>query len=431
MGPVVGPLAALLPCLLAQAVTVTVGDRSEARVRIQGDVKRFDVETRPSVRLGIATPRTALTLGYSPGVTELSVGTPDAQLIVYHTGFASGSLRFERTTLSLSQSATYGTQNFSVAAVALAPTAPPQAAPPTASEPTQQLPRAPGDSQAPAGPPLTPAPSAPVPTPGTGAQVQAVNRTVLFGASSTTAGIQHLVSRRVFAGASGGYDISGGLDEPSRASIPIQKGPFAGARVGYLATRVDNLTTFADARWVKTDDTVDARLYSAGEEWTHRFQPNLSGTLGAGAGFTQIETLVPPVTRTKRLDPAAGAAMTYAFGVRGAHVETSGAVRVSPVIDRFTGGGDQRVAWGLGVTWTERQLTLSGGVSGSRSVDLTNPNAISAYGGSAGAAYHLTPEWTVETGVRASKQIMAGFEPIPILWGAFVAVGYASTPIRF
>ena len=89
MGPLVVPAAALLPCLLAQAVTVTVGDRSEVRERIQDQFKRTDLETRPFVRFGFATHRTVLTLGYNPSLTELSVGTTDAQFLVYHTASAA------------------------------------------------------------------------------------------------------------------------------------------------------------------------------------------------------------------------------------------------------------------------------------------------------------------------------------------------------
>src|SRR4051812_9493951 len=117
MGPILGPLL-LLPFVLAQAVTVSVGDRSEARARVQTGVTRYDVETRPVVRLDATTRRVGFSLGYSPLLTELNLGDPDAFFVLYHSAFASAGAHWRRTRLSLSQSGSYGRQNFRAAALA-------------------------------------------------------------------------------------------------------------------------------------------------------------------------------------------------------------------------------------------------------------------------------------------------------------------------
>jgi len=110
-------------------------------------------------------------------------------------------------------------------------------------------------------------------------------------------------------------------------------------------------------------------------------------------------------------------------------VEISGAVRLAPVIDRFTGLADERVGWGVGLSWTRQRLNLAGGVSGSSSVDQSSPNALSAYGGSVSATYHLTTGWSLETGVRAGWQKTAGFASLPPLYGLYFAVNYVSPPM--
>src|SRR3954470_20316557 len=117
MGPIVGPLL-LLPFVLAQAVTVGVSDRSEARARLQAGIARYDLETRPTVHLDATTRRLAFSLGYSPSVTELSVGSPDALFVLYHSAYASAATHWPRTRLSLTQNASYGRQNFRAAALA-------------------------------------------------------------------------------------------------------------------------------------------------------------------------------------------------------------------------------------------------------------------------------------------------------------------------
>jgi hypothetical protein len=411
MGPLVGPVAALLPCLLAQAVTVTLGDRSEARMRIQAGEARSDVETRPSVTFGVGSRRWTSSVGYTLSITELSVGTPDSQLNVYHTGFASTGLRFQRTSFSLGASATYGTQNFRAQGVAPATSAAP-------TVPAQPLPQAPG---------MAPAPSV-APPPGAPAQINLVDSTVLFGSASASAGAQHILSRRATIGASGGYQISGGLDEPSRTSIPIQKGPLADARFGYAASHVDTLSTVGNARWIRTDDSTDARLYGLGEEWTHHFAQTWTGTVGGGVSYGETETLVAPITRTKALVPGASASTAYAIGMNPAAFEMSAGISLAPTIDRLSGRVDQRIGWGAGIGGTRRKVTLTARVSGAYSVDR-GPNALTAYGAAAGARYRFARGWALEGGASAGWQRMGAFEALPILWGLYLALTFGSPPI--
>ena len=78
MAVMAGPAWALIHCVLAQAVTVAAGDRTEIRTRVQGSDLRFDAETRPSVRLALTTPRTSYSFGYIPTVTALAFGSADS-----------------------------------------------------------------------------------------------------------------------------------------------------------------------------------------------------------------------------------------------------------------------------------------------------------------------------------------------------------------
>jgi hypothetical protein len=54
--------------ILAQVVTVAVGDRSEARV-VVNDTTEYEAANRPSVGVGMAWRRFTLQLAYSPSFT--------------------------------------------------------------------------------------------------------------------------------------------------------------------------------------------------------------------------------------------------------------------------------------------------------------------------------------------------------------------------
>src|SRR4051794_22730146 len=136
MGPVLGPLL-LLPLVLGQAVTVSVGDRSEARARVQDHLVRYDVETRPAVRLQARTPRLSLSLGYSPSLTGTGVGAPEARFALTHSAYASAGTYWRRTRLSLTEAVSYGRQNFRAAAVAAPASTAVQPAPGTMPTPGQ------------------------------------------------------------------------------------------------------------------------------------------------------------------------------------------------------------------------------------------------------------------------------------------------------
>src|SRR5687768_2125644 len=112
MALMAGPAWALIHCVLAQAVMVTAGDRTELRTRVQGSDLRFDAETRPFVRLALTTPRTSYSFGYIPTVTALAFGSEDSELIFAQSADANATFRWEHTSFSINQSGSYGTRNF-------------------------------------------------------------------------------------------------------------------------------------------------------------------------------------------------------------------------------------------------------------------------------------------------------------------------------
>jgi hypothetical protein len=425
-----GPIGAWMIGILAQAVAVTVGDRTEARTRVDSGHVFIDADTRPSIQLDAWTPRTTFGLGYSPTVTALGINSPNAVVVVVHSAQAVAGYRFERTSFSLGENVTYGRENFRALSIASASQLGPTPAAGPGTMPPGQT-GSPPDPTASGQGGQTPAPGA-TPLP----QVQGVDETVVYGSSNTSARIQHAFSRRLGGAVTGSYQISGGLDARSRAAIPVQKGPGAGAGVRYIATLVDTvgLTVTGDA--IRTEapatallpaTTTEIRQIGAVVNWAHRWTGQLSGQLFGGAFYERTEQLDPPTEATNDVRPEIGASLNYLTGFQGGHLAVGISSTIAPVIDRFSGLVDERASWATVISWTRGRLTLLGTVAGVESLYAaeTAPSFLS-YAGSAGAIYRLTREWSVDGGVRASWQRSLGVGTLPILWGAFVGITYRS-----
>src|SRR5262245_18315077 len=112
MGVIAGPALALDNCILAQAVLLTASDRTEVRARIQASDLGFDVDTRPHFLLWLTTPRPSYSFGYVPTVTALAFGAPEGEVIVLRAADVGAQFRWEHTSFSISESASYGSRNF-------------------------------------------------------------------------------------------------------------------------------------------------------------------------------------------------------------------------------------------------------------------------------------------------------------------------------
>lgn len=391
--------------ILAQALTLGAADRTELRGREFDGELDFDAQTSPSVTLALTTPRTSYSLTYAPTITLFSFQDPDAELVVFHNLTAAANLRFRRTTLSLMQSAGYGRRNLRLDALTLS------------------APEAPAESPDPTTPPPDPSVT----------QTRAVDQVVRIGSSNTSLGLSHVLSRRWGLSEFVGYSVSGGLNNVSRAAYPLQRQGYGGVGLGYALTRNDGLSTRLDGRYSVTEPDEKAVIVSLEEVWSHRFSTTWTGSVGAGLAWTRFEDDDLPGGDTQLL-PAGSAGMDYSVARELDRFGLTFNVSVSPVVDRTTGGVDQRVLWSAAVSRTRGFWTLVGSTSGTRSLGGNSEVSLTSYGASVGAIYQIAPELSVDTGLSVVWQDFEidgvlddqGFEPI---WAGFVGLTLSPRPL--
>jgi hypothetical protein len=431
MGLIAGPAWALVNCILAQAVSVTAADRTEARARIQASDLRFDAETRPAFRLTLTSPRTSYAFGYVPTITALAFGVPDeGEVIVTQSGDASAQFRWEHTTFSISEAGQYGIRNFRAMSVGATP--PPSGT--TGTTPpggtTGTTPPG-GTGPTPPGTGTTPAPIGP----NASSQFQLIDEDITLASSQTTAALHQIFSPRTLGTVIAGYEYGGGIGEKSARFLPIRKGPSATVSFLWRATRADDVSTISDGTSLETGSTVQpgttlrAQIVDLGEKWTHRWAPALTGSFFAGAAAAWSSSDGLPRRETSALVPVATASLESTFGVSGGRLHSSSFVQFAPIIDRFTGDFDQRIQWVFDVSWSRYRLSLLGNFSGAQSVlpreafSNTTVLPFNYYSGSASVLYRFTREVSAETGLRAAWSRADGPDA-PLLWSVFVAGTY-------
>src|SRR5688572_32302438 len=94
--------------VLAQVVTLSAGDRTEARARVEQSIVRHDVESLAWTSLEARSERTSVELGYASLLSGLSLGTDDQEFFALHTEVLGATLCLPRTIFALSHTATYG-----------------------------------------------------------------------------------------------------------------------------------------------------------------------------------------------------------------------------------------------------------------------------------------------------------------------------------
>jgi hypothetical protein len=416
--------------ILAQAVTVTAADRTELRTRVQSSAIRFDAETRPAFRLALTTPHASYSFGYIPTLTWLAMGVEDeGELIMQQAADISAGYRWEHTSVSISEGASYGTRNFRALSVAAQT---PTGAPPGTTPPGGSTTPPGGTGTTPPGGTGTTPPGGQTGTPpGIGpGQYQLVSENITLASSQTRATLQQVFSTRTFGTLIAGYEYGGGIGARSEQFLPIRRGPSVTVSVRHRASLTDDLTTIADATSLETGSTMRAQIVDLGEQWTHRWQPALLSSIFVGAAAAYSESDGLPRRVTNALVPTATASVEYGFGLAGGRFRTVSFLQFAPIIDRFTGDFDQRLQWVFDVSWTRYQLSLLANFSGAQSVlprvSFSNPALLpfNYYSGSTSALYRFNRQISVEGGLRFAWVRTEGIDPFPLLWSVFMAGTY-------
>src|SRR3954463_6199406 len=97
----------LLAPILAQLVTLNLGDRTTARY-VHSDVNHTEASTQPLVGLNFDWRRSALMLAYMPTITVIPLEKTPRDVLVFHYGSLLGNYRWRNTIVTLTESIGYG-----------------------------------------------------------------------------------------------------------------------------------------------------------------------------------------------------------------------------------------------------------------------------------------------------------------------------------
>ena len=405
-------LTLLLP-ILAHALTVTVGDTSEARVRSDDTGAHVDLVTTGRLALSLGLTRANWTLFYSPSITQLGLGSSDSTLILYNAGGLNLNLRLSsRTTVDVSESVGYGTQNLRALAVAAAQ---PNAA--TATGQTGTTGPAAGQDSSNGG--------------AAGSTVLAArdNATIGFGTLSSTIGVTRVLDQKWATRWSAGYAISGGVDSQSEAVIPRARTYTSSLTLSRLMSQRDQALSLASVNYTLTEPSAEAFVATLSVGWTHRFTPRTNVTVTGGEAYTASTAI--DGTHYAGFLPVAGVVFTTtkARPFAGGRLTAMGATNVSPFVDRVTGSAVPMLTTTIGATWNRRRLTLQIAGQGATAIGHQSQSVVTSnYGLSESATYKLDRQhWTVTAGSRQALQRFADSQRLPIFWTTFISLTYTTS----
>jgi hypothetical protein len=407
MSPLFGPI-------LAQLVTLGVGDRTEARV-IRADTTYEQAATYPRVGLSFGWKHFTLSVGYGPSLTLGPLNSKDPILTVFHSGGISGLYKWQRTTLIVSQSLGYGEVNFQELALAGQTAQPTAAAPPTTT--------AGGTTPPPAGgvnnPGTTPAPGTTVPTAN---QSRAPLGPIKFMTSSTNVVVNHAITPALLVGAGAGYTVTGSPGDDSSV-FPISQGPFAEVHASDRFTQADAANLLVSTQLVRSSTGNDAWVLSGTAGWGRAWSPRTTTQVGSGVSMSrnsQFDGLVfwsiyPTFFASiSRVVPAGRGAFNF-----------GSAVACAPAIDPISASVDPRLSLSGSANWSLARFFMGLSAGTAVSIAQQNNGAFNSLYAAFNTGFNLGAGFSVDGGVRAFRQRVSG-NTTPASYAAFLGVSFAA-----
>jgi hypothetical protein len=440
-------MSPLLAPILAQVVTLQLGDRTEARYTdAVGDSPTPAVasgSTAPNIALRVNNRRSSVQLNYVPSLTLSPLNRSPRELYVFHTAGANFGYRWRRTTAQIGNSVSIGSLSLRLASVQGPQTTTGQSG---TNQPASGDNSSMGGGSSPTmgnGSPTTGSGSpttgggtpttggTPVTPGGVVTRLADTDQKVAFYTSTTTIGVSHDLTKRVRFGVSAGTTISGGLNDVSRQYYKPLRGYFIGGNTGYafvLSRRDAFLTSVSLTKtWSSNDNQVANG--SITESWGHIFNKETSGGLGAGLN----------VTRFTQADGLAGFSIfpTFQLGIvyrtqlgRG-RLSLAVSAYGSPALDPLRALVDPRVGVGGSVGYSRNKLfwVTSGSAALSLAPKDRNAGAVNATAGETRLGYQIGQWVAVDGGARLAYQSYEGQTVISTTWAAFagVTLGYRVT----
>lgn len=422
------PRPSMLPLLvpvLAQMLTITVGDRTEGRYQ-KVDDRRWELTTTPGIALDLRVRRYNFSLGYSPSLLVTPLETKPREYLVFHDLSASTGYSWKTTSVSFGSTLRFGEVNF-------------RTAPLQNLGGGQPVPTPGGEPGVTPDPGTTPDPGA-MPTPGEGpavdptapggqAQTRTVDRIVNHIESITTLSVSRAFTRQFSAGGYLSYGVTGAIDERDRLDYPLTAGWTLGG-TAYHTQPVGSRDAFVtsalgQAGWGNSGNNVS--MIQVDEAWKHTLRPQTRTTLGVGVS----------VTRTAQTDGLVAVSIfpTFVAGIDDTEKLAGGELYASintysnPVLDPLRSTVDPRVGASAFLSWTRAafNISLNGSAALSVAPEGNDASSTDGYAGAASMGYEVIEGLSVDTGARGTARSVQGATVVPPSWAIFagVSVGHA------
>ena len=416
-------MVALLGPILAQVVTLSLADRTEAREIVNQD-SYAEAATRPAAALALLWKHTRLLLGYAPSFTLTPLGSESRELLVYHTAALNGSYVLGRTVLFVNESVGYGSQNFQEQALAGGALATAPGVPGPAAGNNTPAPLAIGTVLG--GPTSTNGATGGTVNP-TRNPVTLSNKVVRFESLATSVGVTHTASRNLVYGGDTGYALSGAVRPADQAQYPLVQGPRWSAFTRYGWGHHDNVTSTLALQYAVVSMGRSVWLGALTEDWAHRFNVHTSTILGVGASGTRSPVLNNGTVVAYGIYPTVNASIFESTILERGKLSLGFTVSAAPALDLTTLAVDPRVSLSATTGWTRRRFFSMLGVGSALSVrGSNNTGALDSVTGSTSFGYMLGRAVSIDTGLRAAWQSYGGTTVIPMTYAGFVGMNFAT-----
>jgi hypothetical protein len=427
-------MSPLLAPILAQLVTLNVGDRTEARYISAGqDESRAEASTRPIAGLNFGWERGSVLLAYTPSFTVTPLDRKPRDLLIFQAGYLTARYSWRLTSVSFSQYMGYGDLNFRVQTIADPGVYLGAAPPPTPINPAA------GAGGNPTQMPGTNAPGTGTANPGSNPLGQDLRRfdnlVVHYLTWSSTVSVTHTLSRNFFTGADATYTEGRGVGASSEL-FPLIRGARVG---GYLThalilSRRDLFASTLNIQYGVSSTGNRSWASQLNETWVHRLDPLTTTRLGAGVSGSRLSQDDGLVAYS--FYPTIFAGINHIDRLAGGHLNMGLTVSAAPFIDPLRATVDPRLTVSGVTNWTKRRFTIGASVGAAISLaqddtQATTQGAVNSVGATLAAAYRVSDAFSVDGGITGGWQTFNGETVIPTSWTAFVGITFgSSTPLN-
>ena len=414
--------------ILAQLITLSVGDRTEARYVASGDLKRFEGSTVPSVGLALGTRRLRIYSSFSAAITLAPLETTPRYTTTFYTGALGVERSWRRDRVYVGTGFAFGEIDFGTQALTgnrFRPDSTPPADTTSGNkDPSTSTPqdKPPDMGTMGAMPPTTPGTTPGGVTTPNSDLVRASGGVARYGVVTVGIGYGRNETPTTSWSLDGGYSISGALDKESEERYPLVKSFRVGATLNLTMGRNDGLGSMLFLQQATASNGTSSQLVSLTETWVHRLSPQTFTTLLGGLVGTRSpeeNDIITKYTIFPTVAVGIGTRRRLGRGVFSCNANAGSA----PVLDLVTAAVDPRLSFGLGAGYGQGRFSASLAVGSAISIAGSNSaGALQSVTSGVGVGYQALDNLSVTAGGRQSWQTFQGSTAIPFSYAAFLGV---------